>query len=844
MPPTATREPGSRRLRRGLAVLTATALATVSLPLAAAYAAPAASAALTQGAETTPGAAREFAVTVTNTRATLGLLGGETINYVDIKLPNTAGIKTLPSVTAPSGWTVRQTSVGGLQTYTFRAGSIAPGSSLAFPFPASVTAPSGDRSGTFEVAVSSDNGQTTAGAAGPLTTLVRTLEIVPGTLAPTGPAGVVDRTGTAGQAIDYAFSVRNLASAPQTVTPSLTSDGGDAVSAPPAASIPAGGTTSFPFSVRLADGGNRTAVLTASGESTGSTARTAQDTFTVQAPASLVLEPGSFAPRAVKPGTATTFSVNAVKTNAPALDIEMAELALPGGVAAAAAPFTAPDGASRTLTFGPAAPTGPDGVYDVAFSFSGQDGNGHAYAQTVSLQDALTLDALAPVIDPFTVGLPSDADGRQQTAVSNSADTITVNGRLSDCSPASLAVVLQPNKGEEIAVPVTRTGCDFSGSVTTGEAGTTFASDATSFVAVASASDAAGNTGSAASPPVTVDLGLPQLVQAQTLSSDANPNRADRILVTFADATTVFGGCAESQYRVDGELLVRDVLYSDGSPCVAGGAGPDASRLLVLLEPRDQDLQTNVTYSPGTRPAADRIVDSAGQDALAATVETISGVVPAAPQIIAVTRPAGGTATEPATMDEGAYWTNSPSGLAVEFSGGRPNYLVEVVDGSGAVLAQRDASVSPSVVDVPLGTADGRYDRALQLVKVVDGRRLVSARTALAVVLDRTAPTLQAVTAVDPRTVDVAFSEPLATGTNFAEDWFVYESNPGQDPADPDDDRAYYLVSTVSGNGATRTLTTNRDRELGGTVGADYLQRSPDGVRYEDRAGNALMDTV
>lgn len=841
------RTPDARRsVRRYTAVLTATALASVSLPMAAVLAAPTSSAELTAGQSVFPGDSRDFTINVTNARTLLGIGGGETVNYVDIRLPNTAGLATTTLPTAPAGWSVSRTSNGGIQTYTFRdadpaadGGTIAPGAALPFTFPASVAAPTADRSGTFEVAVSSDNGKTTSGAGGSLTTAIKTLQVVGGSLGASAPAGVTDQIATAGQQITYAFQVKNFARGAQTVTPSLTSsNSSDTITEAASASVPAGGTGTFSFPVTLGSGtANRAATFSAGATAGPSTADRLTRDLTVQAPAFLTLDAGSFAPRAVRPGLATTFTINGAKQNSPTLKVTSATLALPGATADGGT-FSAADGTSRTLSFGPAAPSGDDGTYDVVARFSGTDDNGFPYSQELSLDDVLTLDSLGPVIDPFQVALPTDADRRQQTAASNAQDVITVSGTLSDCSPATLTVQLQPNVGSTIPVAVTRDGCDFTGSITTGGEGTTFAPGTTSFTAIASATDAAGNAGSASFGPVVVDLELPELVQAVTQGPTSSSTTADRILVTFREANTLYGACSESQWRVDGQLFVRDVLYSNGEPCVSGQAGPDNSRILMLASPGDDSLQTNVTYTPGTRPVADRATDSAGQDAVAKTVATIVGVVPTAPLLANVQRGDGAGGREDAVFDEDTYWTNNDA-LTAEFTGGRVGYTVRVLDEAGNQVGSKSVAGSPETVAVPIGTKDGTYTRSLQLV---NERGLVSELTTFTVVLDRLAPGLTSATQTGARTVDVAFSEKIWSGSNFAEDWFVTKSNPDEDPAVDGDEQEVYLVGSVAGNGSTRTLTVNRDLTADGTAGAQYLVRNPETVRYEDRAGNQLAD--
>lgn len=840
--------------RRSAAVLTATALATAVLPLAGAQAAPTATAALTApGTKVFPGIGEALTVNVVNSGARLL---GETVNYVDIKLPNTAGLLTMDGMLgAPAGWTGTKTSLGGIQTYTFRGGSLAPGASAAFTFPVNVTAPLADRSGALEVAVSSDNGRTTSGAgpASALTTTVQTLEILAGSVKPTSPVGVTDDSGTAGQPIDYAFQVKNYAKAAQTVTPTLTSTvASDSIGQADAASILAGATQTFTSPVTLGAAGTRTfsgAAKVVGGPSVADTV--ASKVFTVQAPSLLDVDPAGFSPRSSQPGITRAISVPVNKTGAPALPGLSAtlELLLDGTVLTTTPAQTVSYGSnanSSVLTFDNVRlPTLAAGLLDARYTFSGKDDNGFPFSYSETLNDVLELDAVAPVIARLDVVLPNDADGARQTAISNEADRVDVSGALApgDCG-ATIRSLVVSGGGQSAPVTFTQNGCDFSGSFTTDrDAATpalTFPAGTTTFTVAALAADAADNSRTATVSGI-VDIIAPAILSATTQAANATSSSAAQIAVQFNDVATVLGGCTPSQWRIDSEFLVTDVRFSDGSPCSDTVGKADNVRVLVLNAPRDQDLQTNVTYTPGTRPLARPAKDGAGQDALSRTIATISGVNPAAPLIQRVTRNGG---AETATLDEGSYWTRIPnsSDTTVTFLNGRINYLVLVLDGDNKEIARKKIeSSNDTSIGIPLPATDGTYVRKLQLVN----GNLKSALTTLSITLDQVAPALGGVERVtgQARQVKVNFSEKLAGGTDYAEDWFASESNPQQDPEDVNDDFFFYQVSSVAGTGATRTLTTNSDLSGTGTIGALYNVRNPDAQRYVDRAGNGLKNT-
>lgn len=82
--------------------------------------------------------------------------------------------------------------------------------------------------------------------------------------------------------------------------------------------------------------------------------------------------------------------------------------------------------------------------------------------------------------------------------------------------------------------------------------------------------------------------------------------------------------------------------------------------------------------------------------------------------------------------------------------------------------------------------------------------------------------------------VTVTFNDVIWAGSDFANDWYAYENVASG--------REYYPVRRVDGAREQRILTVELEGkgEFGGAV---YLFTSPNGQRYEGRAGNLLADT-
>ena len=600
-----------RRVRKAQALFVALVVMTGILATAVpAFAAPASTARLTVGQQVFPGQNQPYSIQVNNS----GLpIAGETINAVRILLPTqgTGVTNGAAPIVGPGTWTATRVSNGTLQSILFKGGTIAPGGNAVFTFPANVPAPaSSDRSGVVQVQVSSDGGMTTSNATVPtgsgntLTTAVRVLEVT--TIAPASPAGVTDGTGTAGQPVVFTTSIKNHATNALLVDPALTVGGtnsNETVTDQAPTTIASGATSSFNFPVTLGSTGtaDRTATFTGGGTAPGAVAAAKSTNLVVQVAPGLTPRLNTLSPRVVRPTAGTpveyTFTINADKVGTPGLTLgDGSSLSFAGNsIPLQGTTSFAGGAATQTLTFGPMAITGADGVYDADLVLVGSDANDKAFSQTVSLADAIEIDSILPVITA-ELELPNDEDGDAQSAAKN-GDEITVSGSVSDNLGATIDFVeLRSNAGDVINVPVTVSGGEYTGSAVV-----EFSEGATSFLAAAQATDTAGNRGVVESTPAVVDLFAPTLVNpGEVLSTTA-------LRVQFDDAAgLVAGGCNPTEWEVDG-AVVSDVQYTNGTSCRQGlmgsPAAPDNYRVLVLGSAIDETEEPAVTYTPG---AADR----------------------------------------------------------------------------------------------------------------------------------------------------------------------------------------------------------------------------------------------
>ena len=812
--------------RKAISVLVAAVLAFSLLPAVAAFAAVPGTANLAVGANQFPGTGRDYSVTVTNS----GLPIQAAANSIRILLPSNAGVKNAATnPTAPAGWnvTVTRTATAQALTYTATGSGLAGGSSVTFPFKADVLAPaSGDRAALFQVSLSSDGGKTaqaaTAAVNGTLTSTIRVLELIGG-IVPTAPAGVTDGSGTGGQAITMGMSVKNHASQAMTVTPQVTSNGGETISTPAPATVAAGATQNFAVPVTLPDvTTNRTSRFTGSATSTNSSTGNSIYDMAVQVKPTLSLQSNTFSPKNVNTGpTAKTFTAQTNKGGTPSLQVTGGALSFAGNTVELAVPTAFNPGSQNNvgLTWGPEVISGANGGHDATFTFTGKDENDAPFSQTATVTQLINIDNLAPTLT-IDVALPAN-----QTAV-KSGDKVTVSGTIDDVNATINYVRLQPNVGSAVDVPVT---IDKAKGTYTGSASPTWAAGATSFIASAQATDTASNAGGVSSAPFTIDLIAPVFSYASTVS-------LKQVGVSFSENNVVVGGCDPSQWQVEGNVVVG-VLNDNGGTNTDCAVAANNSRILVLANNLpNSDSEPRVTYTQrAVAPQGAR--DGAANDAATATVKAIVGIAPAAPDIIDVYRNGG---TEEATLDGGTYVTRfGGNDLQVEFGGARTGYSVQVLDGNNTVIKSERVSFPTSGnprVTVPIGTTQGDYVRKLRLV---NANNIPGDVTAMTINLDQTVPTIAGATKATATTVSVNFSEKISHGTDFAFDWLPYENVAGAEGG-----RQYYNVDSVSGSGASRTLTVSNFQNNGPFGGAEYLFISASGSRYTDRAGNQLADTI
>lgn len=857
-------------MKRLTALIVASTLATMALPMSAAFAAGEfGTAEVTAGADVLPTANQSFSITVkaAGTAAPLpGVPGsGTTLNWVRVTFPaDEAGVRNNDQPIVQAGWTATKTNLGSLQRVTFTGGSIPPGGTATFSFPASVSAPQrADKIGEFVVALSGDNGANVKGAPAPATkslaTKVRALELLADAAnkpRPVAPAGVVDRTGTAGQAVSYSYAVKNHALEALTVTPALTSNGPDTVGSGSAVPVQPGqvATLTAPVTLRSGITSDATAIFTATAATAGNTAvaRPANsDPFTVQV-ANRLDKLINLQPTRVRAASDAPYSFSATATKAagtPSLTLKTGTMSFAGNTLTMSGEKTLAGGASATtsINYAEKTLTGTDGSYTPTASFTGEDANGFPFSGTVNVEPVVTIDNLAPIIGPIGVTLPT-TDGIKQTAA-KSGDSIAISGEVqgTDVDANSITVTLDPDKGADVPVTVTKTTASdkvsYSGTVRP-----TFDAGTTSFVVKVQAKDVAGNSVGRTSIETPVDLIIPALI---------NPARTESptLIRTSFNELDVRGGCSPSMWQVDGNAV--EAVYFDGqsTPCALNTIAPGGSgvRILKLRFPIQENDAPAVTYSPLSRTlGVDPAKDGAANDAITQKISTVVGIIPAAPELTKITR---NNTSEAAYQDptSGKYYTRfagtdnnnaSDEDLQACFLGSRNAYVIQVLDGGGRVIHSAPVSGPSTPTDanercvrVPIGATNGDYARALRFL----GSNLEGEQTPFTAVLDTVKPATASLSRVGNE-VTVTFNDVVIAGDDFASDWVAYENITNNDGTPG---RAYSDVETVSdpGNGTTRKLTV-AFRNVGPFGGVEYLHPAPTAGRYQDRAGNLMDNTL
>jgi hypothetical protein len=812
-------------------------------------------------------AVRNFKFTVTDPTPS-----ASNVNEVKIFYPNNAGIY-LPqgaTLSAPSGWSATASKDTGptppaTESVTFRAtgtgplAGLVPGQPTDFTVPALVSEPSGAGvSDTWKVIDSRNGGSSTAPTTPSIFTTGVSVLAFAGSLAPIAPQGVTDRTGTSGEPITYSFSVKNYASQPITVSPTFSSSSSsDSTSNPASASIPGdGASTAFTAPATLGTAG--TSTFTASLPGAGSIT----DAFTVQAPSALVL--GALSPSRVGSG-AHTLSVASTKTGTPAVNVTSASLSI-GSLTAAASAVPSFASGNQTTAQNFSFPVNisstqlADGTYPASLTAAITDDNGFSYTRTLTPTNQLTIDTLGPTVPAPTITLPQDSNSVTQTETKN-GDTLTIAGQIGsasapahDLDTSSLHVFLTPNAGPvqnatcanaptetQAGSGVWNYSCTFSGS---------WAAQATSVAASAQVKDTAGNLSniSDGSNAVTIDNVPPT---GATFASMADASKVVFFFTDNGDPKGFAGGCDPNDYQLNSTpASVTAVTADNGAPCTGRTTGV---RILTLRNPvSNTDAPGAMTFMP-TPFSSGTVTDGAGNKVVLNSsgqiTETIKSVIPPQTPILGtVTRSSDGQGgTETAAQNGNTYYGRfaGNSAFQVTVTNAKQNYHVQVLDGSGNVLSDTVVTQSPGVgqstvsytANIPVPATDGTYVRS---IRFVNGNGLKD-QTDLTktFVLDTVRPTFgfTPINSTSDPSATVTFSEPIAGGTDSANDWYVRE-NTANGPKT-------FNVDSVTPGTTAQSRVVHFTLDAGATfAGVLYqLDTTTTDTRYSDLAGNLIADS-
>ena len=870
--------------RRIISLLLAALTIFALLPASAAFAQANATARLTSNQVVFPGD-HTYSIEVSNTEPQLI---GRTINAVSIQLPTAAAnivFRGKPPA-AGSFTTVKAVTSGYTSIVTWTGGSLAPQSTQVFQVPVTVKRPArSDVAGDWLVQVSSNNMTSASAAKAPegqtLRSQVEALEILPNSVRPTAPTnadnskGVTDRTGTAGQSITYAFDVKNHATEAVNVTGALSANN---ASDRPGAAVTksvagAGGVSSFSVPVALGEAATqRSTVLTASAVAPNADALTKTDTFTVQVPVDLAFT--GLLPTRVRSGlgSAREFTVTAAKSGGPGFDMTSSALRFGTNSANIKTSPVRFDAGARTasLAYQISEIAGGDGNLNASVVSAGTDDNLASY----SLNRAAGVITIDNIVPTFNLNAPTlgeagkDIDGDSLIAAANGTK-ISVSGKAlgTDLVGNTLKVVLQPDVGPAINVPVTQTqqadGISFSGSVS-GSA-VNWDPNATRFVVAAEIADDATNVGTGQTSFTVIDTAKPILDRNSGVVTGPRTIR-----VEFDDATGLRGACDPTSWRIDGAAgRVVDVRTADGRICsgsanlaVARELSTDGVRVLTVNVELGPDDTPTVTYTPGVSESASRALgiyigkDGAANGAAEQTISTVTDIVPPAPDVTNPQRKDHQSgAREAAYLDaeDGRYYTNVGGADAIQATVGgirHTNYKIQVLDSIGNVIATYDANDKPATsplasewtqnVLIPLPTADGSYLRSVRLLSSV-GK--ASPLTAIRFVIDTAKPSIGESTLSGPGEAFGYFNEKIVAGSNSNRDWFATWTLVSEGEARRVNTQVLD-VQTVEGQNLTARRATFDGIDENSFIKLDYSLQNPSTVRYEDRAGNFMLDTI
>lgn len=607
-------------------------------------------------------------------------------------------------------------------------------------------------------------------------------------------------------------------------------------------------------------------------------------------------------------GSATTFKINASKIGGAAFDLQDGALTfatnnavLQGASAGSPKTYGAGNQPASELQFAIAQIAGGNGDYNANIRYSGIDHNLAPVNQSVNV-GTIVIDLLGPILDIVKVTLPIDPDGDQQVAIKN-GDTVVVTGTIKtailtnpsgpDIKPGTLRICLNPNSGASKCVTPSTTqtadGATFSATFSGTNSTMTGATD---FSVSGEVADHAGNPGSDVDlTRYFVDNVFAKLAGQDPLNAQTGVvTSPTTISVRWYDNITVFdnvrGGCDIGSWTIDGrpQLVTRidakigSSFYRCDGPDTgaANNTNPewvrrqlsDGTRVLTLRQEAAQSAHSEprVGYNPnipgrslGGYPAK----DGAYNNSLEEVVNTVSQVAPPLPNVTLFERKDHVTgAFETAYLDttENKRYTNNPAANALRFTWSfttptnpapnapLPAYKIRVTDANGTTLKEQAAGTQNPVSGEWTGTiefavaatatpADG--DHLLRLY-VVSPRGTLSAPASYTFVLDRALPTIGSSTFNGTNTVAVTMAEKIVAGSNIFDDWQIGYT---VDTADGTD-TAYRSANTVTKvNDTTWNLAVTL-ADPTRYVGAYYQIRNATSQRYEDRAGNYMLDTL
>jgi hypothetical protein len=346
-----------------------------------------------------------------------------------------------------------------------------------------------------------------------------------------------------------------------------------------------------------------------------------------------------------------------------------------------------PTGASTAITL-----PNQDGVYGVRVRQADAAGNADTTPTT-----SVALDRSAPDLSGLALSVtPALSNDRSRTVtIVRPEDAATVTAQVIDAS------------GDPVGSPVTIAGT--TGTVTLGTA------DGSYRVRVTVA-DAAGNSDSATSTPVTLDATAPNAGPAPTVTGDGDSRTRTVAFTRDPTATTVAI-----------ELLGAGGAVIDTIPVPSGGSGT------ITLPDADGDYgvrirQTDAAGNAATTPTTDVTLDRVAPDLSALALAVAPAVSNDRDRTVTLVRPAGA-----ATI------------------------TAQVIDASGDPVGS-PVTISGTTGTITLGSADGSYRVR---VTVADATGNSDSATSDPVTLDTTAPDAGPAPTVsgadDSRTREVTF---------------------------------------------------------------------------------------